>query len=44
MVVDSIRYGAQHLQYYDLQAFVVMANHVHLLVLPRVSPADSYKP
>src|SRR6266700_735197 len=28
LVVDSIRYGAQHLQYYDLQAFVVMANHV----------------
>ena len=40
--MDSIRYGAQHLQHYDLQAFVVMANHVHLLVLPRV--ADSYKP
>ena len=39
LVVDSIRYGAQHLQYYDLQAFVVMANHVHLLVLPRVSPS-----
>src|SRR4051812_35464763 len=39
LVVDSIRYGAQHLQYYDLHAFVVMANHVHLLVLPRVSPS-----
>ena len=39
LVVDSIRYGAQHLQYYDLQAFVVMANHVHLLVWPRVSPS-----
>ena len=39
LVVDSIRYGAQHLQYYDLEAFVVMANHVHLLVLPRVSPS-----
>jgi len=24
---------------YELQAFVVMANHVHLLVLPRVSPS-----
>ena len=39
LVVDSIRYGAQHLHYYDLQAFVVRANHVHLLVLPRVSPS-----
>ena len=38
-VVDSIRYGAQHLQYYDLQAFVVMASHVHLLVLPRINPS-----
>jgi putative transposase len=39
MAVDSIRYGAQHLQCYDLQAFVVMANHVHLLVRPRASPS-----
>jgi REP element-mobilizing transposase RayT len=27
LVVDSIHYGAQHLQYYELEAFVVMANH-----------------
>ena len=39
LVVDSIHYGAQHLRYYELAAFVVMANHVHLLVLPRVSPS-----
>ena len=39
LVVDSIRYGAQPLPYYDLQAFVVRANHVHLLVLPRVGPS-----
>jgi len=39
LVVNSIRYGAQHLQYDDLQAFVVMANHVHLLVRRRVSPS-----
>src|SRR5438270_5835620 len=32
-------YGAQHLQYYDLQAFVVIANPVHLLARPRVSPS-----
>jgi REP element-mobilizing transposase RayT len=39
LVVGSIRYSAEQLQYYDLEAFVVMANHVHLLVLPRVSPS-----
>src|ERR1039457_2164997 len=39
LVVDSIHYGAQHLRYYELEAFVVRANHVHLLVLPRVSPS-----
>src|SRR5260370_30677701 len=39
LVVVSIHYSAQHLQYYELEAFVVMANHVHLLVMPRVSPS-----
>jgi len=39
LVVDSNHYGAQHLRYHELEAFVVMANHVHLLVLPRVSPS-----
>jgi len=39
LVVDSIHYSAQHLQHYDFEAFVVMANHVHLLVLPRVRPS-----
>jgi REP element-mobilizing transposase RayT len=39
LVVGSIRHCAEQLQYYDLHAFVVMANHVHLLVLPRVSPS-----
>ncbi len=28
-----------HLQYDDLQAFLVMANHVHLLARPRVNPS-----
>ena len=44
LVVDSIHYGAQHLHYYDLQAFVVMANHVHLLVLPLVGPSRFLQP
>ena len=39
LVVDSIQYGSQQLGYYDLHAYVVMANHVHLLVLPRAAPS-----
>jgi REP element-mobilizing transposase RayT len=38
-VVGAIRHCADQLKHYDVQAFVVMANHVHLLVLPRVSPS-----
>ena len=34
MVVDAIRY--QDGRHYDLHAFVVMANHVHLLITPLV--------
>ena len=36
MVVDAIHHHAKRLKYFDLHAFVVMANHVHLLVTPRV--------
>jgi REP element-mobilizing transposase RayT len=39
LVADAIQYGAQALNYYQLCAYVVMANHVHLLVLPRVNPS-----
>jgi REP element-mobilizing transposase RayT len=39
LVIASIRYNAEQLQHYELHAFVVMANHVHLLVLPRVNPS-----
>jgi REP element-mobilizing transposase RayT len=39
LVVNSIHYGYQQLKYYDLHAYVVMANHVHLLVLPRAAPS-----
>ena len=38
-MIASIRYNAEQLQHYELHAFVVMANHVHLLVLPRVNPS-----
>src|ERR1700682_4845569 len=39
VVEESIHFGADHLGYYSLHAFVVMANHVHLLVTPSVSPS-----
>src|ERR1039458_1107820 len=38
LLVESIRYNAEQLRYFDLQAFAIMPNHVHLLALPRVSP------
>jgi hypothetical protein len=34
IVVDSIHYCEQEM--YDLHAYVVMANHVHLLINPRI--------
>ncbi len=39
LVEASIHFGAQQLKHYDLHAYVIMANHVHLLVLPRVAPS-----
>jgi REP element-mobilizing transposase RayT len=39
LMVEAIRRGADELGHYELHAFVVMANHVHLLVLPRVAPS-----
>ena len=39
VVVHAIQYAGSILGYYELHAFVVMANHVHLLVEPRVSPS-----
>jgi len=37
MVVDAIHYNADRLGQYALHAFVVMPNHVHLLVTPAVA-------
>ena len=37
IVVASIRKGAE-LEHYDLAAYVVMANHVHLLIVPKIAP------
>ena len=37
IVVDSIHKSVE-LGHFGLEAYVVMANHVHLLVLPKISP------
>ena len=34
--IDSIYHHAQTMAHYDLHSYVVMPNHVHLLVTPRV--------
>jgi type I restriction enzyme R subunit/putative DNA methylase len=33
-VVDAIRYGEQTLRLYELRAWVLLANHVHILIYP----------
>src|SRR5262249_1451896 len=37
MVVDSISYHANQLERYQLHAYVIMPNHVHLLITPLVA-------
>jgi REP element-mobilizing transposase RayT len=39
IVADAIRYAAGTLSHYELHAYVVMANHVHLLILPLLAPS-----
>jgi REP element-mobilizing transposase RayT len=39
LVVDSLQYADRSLRLYDLYAWVMMSNHVHLLLLRRVEPA-----
>jgi REP element-mobilizing transposase RayT len=34
-VANAIRYGADHLHLYDLHAWVIMSNHVHILIDPK---------
>src|ERR1700675_1206040 len=36
LVVESIRYGERRFHRYELHAFVVMPNHVHILVTANV--------
>ena len=35
--MDAIHFGEKKLGFYSLHAFVIMPNHVHLLITPRVS-------
>ena len=42
LVVESLRRGAE-LGHYELASFVVMANHVHVLLLPKVPPSRLLK-
>jgi REP element-mobilizing transposase RayT len=37
IVTDALHYGAEQLHHYDLYAWVVMANHVHVLIQPYVA-------
>ena len=41
LVVEAVHRSAQELGHYDLEAYVVMANHVHLLAWPR-APASKF--
>ena len=42
-VVETIHYAAEKLQYYDLHSYVIMPNHVHLLLSPHVAPTKLLK-
>ena len=39
LTVEAFFHGAEKLRFYELHAYVVMANHVHLLITPRVELA-----
>jgi len=39
LVVDAVKYAESTLKQFDLHAYVVMSNHVHMLVTPKVPPA-----
>ena len=39
IVVDTLNYGADKLRYYDLHSYVVMPNHVHVLLSPLTTPS-----
>jgi len=39
MTVQAFFHGAEKLRFYELHAYVVMANHIHLLITPHVELA-----
>jgi REP element-mobilizing transposase RayT len=39
LVVDAVKYAESTLKQFDLHAYVVMSNHVHMLITPKVPPA-----
>jgi len=39
MIVDALFYGQDDLGYYQLHAYVVMTNHVHILITPLIEVA-----
>jgi REP element-mobilizing transposase RayT len=39
LTVEAFFHGAEELRFYELHAYVVMANHIHLLITPRVALA-----
>jgi REP element-mobilizing transposase RayT len=36
LVVDAIHYRQEQLQHFQIHSYVIMANHVHLLITPHV--------
>ena len=43
LVKEAIERGDKDLRHYELDAFVVMPNHVHLLATPRIAPSRFLK-
>lgn len=42
-VVNAMRYACESLHYCELDAYVVMANHVHVVALPLVAPSRLFQ-
>ena len=42
LVEEAVRYGETTLAHYQLHAYVIMPNHVHLLLLPLVLPSKLF--
>lgn len=43
VVVEGIRFAAAELHYFDLEAYAIMADHVHILVWPHAPPSRFLK-